>query len=176
MSPFDDEEKDQEALTTKRIGLKQVSSQKSMFEKTKEEKKVSSESFEKKIEEINKKNNDYKSRAAELALSYKKLILDKTLIQNKNVFLEEVEKETLSKMVSLAVEINNDEDEQEGMGTLGWVTLLLKYFLHHRDRLNTLEYQLLSLQKTNEELKKEINKIKKMSQQMSQLDTDNKSE
>jgi hypothetical protein len=157
--PFDDEEKEEVAQQNKK-GLKQVSSQKSIFEKKKEEQRPSAENFEKKIEEINKKNNDYKSRAAELALSYKKLILDKTLTQNKTVFSEEIEKETLSKMVSLAVEINNDEDEQEGMGTLGWVTLLLKYFLHHRDRVNNLEYQVLTLQKINEELKKDLNKLK----------------
>ena len=123
---FDDAE---EGFTSnKKIGLKQVSSQKSIFDKEKES-KPTQEQFEKKVEEINKKLNDYKSRAAELALSYKKLILDKTLSQNKNIFADEVEKETLSKMVGLAVEINTDENEQEGMGTLGWVTLLLKYFL-----------------------------------------------
>jgi hypothetical protein len=161
--PFDDVEEKEEYSSNKKIGLKQVSSQKSIFDKEKEP-KPSKEIFEKKVEEINKKMNDYKTKAAELALSYKKLILDKTLTQNKNIFSEEVEKETLSKMVNLAIEINNDENEQEGMGTLGWVTLLLKYFLHHRDRLNTLEYQLLTMQKNNEELKKEINKLKISSQ------------
>jgi hypothetical protein len=153
--PFDEES--EEIVSNKKIGIKQVSSQKSIFEKQKEEddKKPKAQDFEKKVEEINKKNNDYKTRAAELAISYKKIILDKTLPQNKSVFLEEVEKETLSKMIALAVEINNDQDEQEGMGTLGWVTLLLKYFLHHRDRINTLEYQLL-------ESKREINKLKEI--------------
>ena len=155
--PFDDTEEQEEFSSNKKIGLKQVSSQKSIFDKEKEI-KPSKENFEKKVEEVNKKMNDYK------ALSYKKLILDKTLVQNKNIFSEEIEKETLSKMVNLAIEINNDENEQEGMGTLGWVTLLLKYFLHHRDRLNSLEYQLMTLQKNNEELKKEISKLKLSSQ------------
>jgi hypothetical protein len=154
--PFD-EEQEEDISTNKKVGLKQVSSQKSIFEKTKEDKKINAQNFEKKVEEINKKINDYKSRAAELAVSYKKIILDKTLPQNRNVFAEEIEKETLSKMVSLAIEINNDEDEQEGMGTLGWVTLLLKYFLHHRDRINTLEYQIV-------ELKREIVKLKESKQ------------
>ena len=161
--PFDDTEEQEEFSSNKKIGLKQVSSQKSIFDKEKEI-KPSKENFEKKVEEVNKKMNDYKAKAAEMALSYKKLILDKTLVQNKNIFSEEIEKETLSKMVNLAIEINNDENEQEGMGTLGWVTLLLKYFLHHRDRLNSLEYQLMTLQKNNEELKKEISKLKLSSQ------------
>lgn len=145
----------EEDIPLKKIGLKQISSKKSIFD-TENSKKHSKEDFDKKVEDTHKKINDYKSRASELAVAYKKLVLDKTLPQNKNLFLEELEKETLTKMVSLAIEINNDEDEQEGMGTMGWVTLLLKYFLHHRDRINTLEYSILQMQKSNEELNKKI--------------------
>lgn len=153
--PLDAEEDD---LPIKKVGLKQISSKKSIFDAD-NSKKNSKEDFDRKVEDIHKKTNDYKAKAADLALAYKKLVLDKTLPQNKNVFLEELEKETLTKMVSLAVEINNDENEQEGMGTMGWVTLLLKYFLHHRDRINTLEYSILQLQKNNEELNKKIKSL-----------------
>lgn len=151
--PFEDDDIDETSL--KRSGLKQVSSKKSIFDTQKQE-KPSQEAFSKKVEEVHKKMNDYKSRAADLAVSYKKILFDKTLLQNKNVFMEDSEKEVLSKMVTLAIEINNDEDEQEGMGTLGWIALLLKYMLHHRDRLNSLEYALIQLQKTNDELKKQL--------------------
>lgn len=154
--PFEDDEIEESKL--KNNGLKQVSSKKSIFDASKQE-KPSFENFEKKVDQIHKKMNDYKSRASELAISYKKLIMDKTLPQNKNIFIEDSEKEILSKMVNLAVEINNDEDEQEGMGTLGWITLLLKYFLYHRDRLNSLEYAVSQLQKSNEELKKKITSL-----------------
>lgn len=154
--PFEDDEIDESKL--KNNGLKQVSSKKSIFDTSKQE-KPSFENFEKKVDQIHKKMNDYKTRASELAVSYKKLIMDKTLPQNKNIFIEDSEKEILSKMVNLAVEINNDEDEQEGMGTLGWITLLLKYFLYHRDRLNSLEYAVSQLQKSNEELKKKITSL-----------------
>ncbi len=150
--PLDSEEED---IPLKKVGLKQISSKKSIFDSD-ASKKNSKENFEQKVDEIHKKSNDYKAKAADLALAYKKLVLDKTLPQNRNVFLEELEKDTLTKMVSLAVEINNDENEQEGMGTMGWVTLLLKYFLFHRDRINTLEYSILQLQKNNEELTKKI--------------------
>lgn len=157
--PFDDE--DQSDLV-KKVELKKVSSQKSMFDKP-DKPKVSQQTLEQRADEINKKNNDYKSRAAELAVSFKKILLDKTLPQNKSIFLEEIEKETLSKMIALAVEINADEDEDEGMGTLGWVTLMLKYFLHHRDRINSLEYELKVANKNIDSLKKELEKIKEFS-------------
>jgi len=154
--PFEDDEVDESKL--KKSGLKQVSTKKSIFEADKQE-KPDFQNFEKRVDQIHKKMNDYKSRAGDLAIAYKKLIMDKTLPQNKNVFIEDSEREILSKMVNLAVEINNDEDEQEGMGTLGWITLLLKYFLYHRDRINSLEYAISQLQKSNEELKKKITSI-----------------
>ncbi len=163
--PFDDEEE----APIQKIGLKQVSSKKSLFEVENQD-KPSQEEFNKRVEQIHQKTNDYKSRASELALNYKKLIFDKTLPQNKNIFLEDLEKDTLSKMISLAVEINNDENEQEGMGTLSWITLLLKYFLYHRDRINSLEHSVSILQKSNDDL------IKKIQILTSKVDSDKKSE
>jgi hypothetical protein len=151
-------EEDSGDIPSKKVSLKQVSSKKSMFDTNKEE-KPSIENFEKRVDQIHKKISDYKSKAGELALAYKKIIFDKTLPQNKNVFIEETEKETLSKMIKLAIEINNDEDEQEGMGTLGWIALILKYFLHHRDRINSLEYLVVQLQRSNDELKKRVEKL-----------------
>ena len=43
-------------------------------------------------------------------------------------------------MIHLAVDINNDPNEQEGMGSLTWITLLFSACLSQRDRLNKLEY------------------------------------
>ncbi len=48
-------------------------------------------------------------------------------------------------MTALAVEINNDPHEQEGMGSMGWITLLLNVCLIQRDRLNKLEYEIAKL-------------------------------
>jgi len=141
--PFDEEE---ESVPQKpKIGLKNVSSQKSIFDSI--PKKPSQEDFDKKVKEVQEKSNGYKQRAADLAINFKKLMEDKTLLQNKNIFATELERELLSKMIQLAVEINNDPNEQEGMGSLGWITLLFKTFFAQRDKINYLEYRLFQLEK-----------------------------
>ena len=141
--PFDEEE--QTIENKKNIGLKAVSSQKSIFDKI--PKKPTPEDFQKKVSSDQERSLSYKQRASELALQFKKIIEDKTLSQNKSVFSLEIEKETLTKMVELAIEINNDANEQEGMGSLSWITFLMKTALSQRDRINYLEYNLSLIEK-----------------------------
>jgi hypothetical protein len=82
---------------------------------------------------------------------------DKTLPQNRNMFQKEVEKELLGKMVQLAVDINSDPIEQyDGMGSLGWITLLLRTCFGQRDKINLLEYRVEQLEKNSDSLSKEI--------------------
>jgi len=147
MCPFDD---DDEILDTQssKTGLKKVSSQKSIFDSQK--KKVTQEEFHKRALEVNEQSSDYKKRAGELALKYKKTMEDKTLSKNKSIFANEVERELISDMIKLAVDINNDPNEREGMGSLSWITVLLKSSFSQRDKINELEYQLLQLSKTIE--------------------------
>lgn len=136
--PFNDDD----FVSKKKVGVK-------LTNKVKEDSNPgpSKEDFDKKVDEIHQKSLSYKERAAELALSFKKIMFDKTLSQNKTVFSTDLEKEVLTKMVSLAIEINNDENEQEGMGSLGWITLCLKYLIILKDRVNEMEYKTLQLQK-----------------------------
>lgn len=142
--PFD-EENESPSIKSSKIGLKNVSSQKSIFENM--PKKPAPEEFEKQVQQIQNRSSDYKQRAAELAIQYRKILEDKTLHQNKNVFAVELEKEVITKMVQLAIEINNDSNEQEGMGSLGWITLLLKVILSQKDKINNLEYKVSLLER-----------------------------
>lgn len=147
--PFDEED-DSLPQQPNRLGLKNVSSQKSIFESI--PKKPTQEDFDKKVKIAQDKSINYKQKASELAVSFKKTMEDRTLFQNKNVFTNDLERELLSKMIQLAVEINNDPNEQEGMGSLGWITLLFKTALSLRDRNNLLEYKILQLERKLENL------------------------
>ena len=145
MTPFDSEDDDIE--TPKKVSLNKVSSQSSVFDKI--PKKPSKEDFEKRVKTIEDNNVGYKKQAVELAIQFKKMMDDKTLLQNKNVFSKEVENEFLSKIVNLSIEINNDENEQDGMGSLSCIIILLKTCLSLRDRVNDLEYQITQLSSAN---------------------------
>lgn len=141
--PFDEEDK--EEVINKKVYLKQVSTQKSIFDGL--PKKPSSDDLDKRVQQINEKSFSYKTRASDLANQFNKAMADKTLKSNKNSFSQEMERELLGKMIQLAIEINNDPFEQESMGSLGWITMLLKTCFSQRDRINNIEYFLSILEK-----------------------------
>lgn len=141
---FDD---DYEELPDKKnkIGLKKVSSQESIFDNI--PKKPSQNDLVEKVNNMTQKGDSFKARTADLAIKFKKIMEDKTLPQNKNIFAQDHEKEILSLILSLASEVNNDPNELEGMGSLSWIAQLFKTCLMQRDRINKIEYALFQLEK-----------------------------
>lgn len=125
--------------------LKQMPGQKSMFDN--KPRPPSPQEFQQQVQESQDQVAGYKKRAAELFLQFNKLMADKTLPQNRNVFNQETEKELIGNMVKLAQAMNLDQNENEGDGTLTWVIALLTTSLRQRDRINELEYMVHSLQK-----------------------------
>lgn len=142
--PFDEEE-EIEIAAPKKSGLKKVSSQKSIFDDM--PKKPTKQDFEKRVKDTQEKLSGYRAAGAELSKKYISILQDKTLKQNKSVFAKDMEKELISSMVQLAIDINNDPDEQEGMGSLSWITLLLKVCLSQNNKINDLEYKISLLEK-----------------------------
>ncbi len=138
--PFEDDEE----IDEPKNNLKKVSSQKSMFDGL--PKKPSKNDFDKTVKESVERSSTHKTKAAELSLQFSKIMLDKTLKANKTVFAKEIEQDLLAKMVQLAIEINDDPNEKEGMGSLSWVILLLRTCFYQRDRLNDFEYQLSKIE------------------------------
>jgi hypothetical protein len=160
--PFDEEDTEQPSVQSQKLGLKNVSSQKSIFDSM--PKKPTQEDLDRKVKNSEERKSGYRVRAADLATQFNKCLADKTLPENKNIFQNEMEKEIMTKMVQLAIDINNDPAEQEGMGSLGWITLLMRTVFKQRDKINKLEYAVLQLEKrTNpatlsETISKEISK------------------
>ena len=164
--PFDDEYKDLSKQPETKSGLNKVSSQKSIFEG--QPRKQTQEQFDQRIKNIQEVASDHKQRMAQLAAQFLKLMADKTLPENKNIFAQDMEREVLINMINLAETIDNDENEPKiGSGTLGWVTILLKMCLAQRDRINQLEYALVTITKSpafvdaiNKEISKALDKKK----------------
>ena len=117
----------------------------SMFDN--QRKPPSQQEFQQKVQQSQETLAGYKKRAAELFVLFQRAMSDKTLAQNRNIFNMETEKEMLQNMLQLATEINNDPNEQEGMGSLTLITLLLKTCLAQRDKVNELEFAVSQLSK-----------------------------
>jgi len=146
MPAFEDDDKTVES----KVSLKAPKT-KSIFDGA--PKKPSREEFEKKASEANDRLNSYPERSAELVPLFIKLVNNKTLLQNKTIVDTDIERDIITKLTELALEINDDQLERNGAGAIGLNVLLMKCMLIQRDKINTLEYAV-------EQLKIEINTLK----------------
>ena len=145
--PFDEEDNDQQSLQSKKIGLKNVSSQKSIFDNL--PKKPTQNDLNQNVNRIQEKASSAKRKAADLAVKFHNLMADKTLNQNKNLFQKELEVELLKDMLNFATEVNDDPNEIEGIGSISLIALILKNCISQRDKINNLEYAIFELEKKN---------------------------
>jgi Trp operon repressor len=158
--PFDDDYKDLSKEQPKPSGLKNVSSQKSIFEG--QTRKPTQQEFEQRVHTIEEAKSGYKAQTADLAIQFNKMMADKTLPENKNIFAQDMEREVLKRMIRLAEVIDNDPNEEKiGTGSLSWIAVLLKTCMIQRDRINQLEYALSTITRNPaliETINKEITK------------------
>lgn len=130
--------------TTKITKGTKLTNQRSMFSKQNVEK----ESFEQSVDKYVGELKDRNKKAFDLAKQFVEIIKDKTLPENKSIIVNDVERELKNKLLELSIEINNDENEEnDGMGSLAIISLLLKVVMMQRDSINLLDYRLSKLEK-----------------------------
>jgi len=134
---FEDKEPEEPTKTVK------LDAKKSRFA-AKTEKKVG---FEEAAKRTHDKLQGYQSQALELGRSFIKMINDKKLKCNKGPLENSFERETINKLISFAIDVNNDEHEREGMGSVGLITLMMNSILKMRDHINDLEHELSLIEK-----------------------------
>lgn len=121
-----------------------LNNDKSMFSKV----KVDKESFEAAADKYIGGLQERDKQAVELARQFINIIKDKTLPENKSKVAENVERELKNKLLNLGIDINNDENEEnDGMGSMAIISLLIKTVLLQRDTINLLDYRLYKLEK-----------------------------
>lgn len=103
--------------------------------------------FDKQADLAHSKYEEYKKRTWELSTKFKSMIEDRTLIGNKSILSKEIELETLSKLVSLSSEMNEDDNQPESVGSTAMTFLIMKMLLLQRDVINDLIYKLDKLEK-----------------------------
>jgi hypothetical protein len=142
--PFDEEE---DTRVENKKGLKKVSSQNSIFDSA--PKKPTQSEFEGEVRSVEKQISLYKNKAAEYSALFKKRMCDTNL--NPTIFDKDIENELLNSMINLSSEMNNDAHEQEGIGSLLWIILMLKTFFMQRDKITKLTYELSQCKQKLEE-------------------------
>jgi thiol-disulfide isomerase/thioredoxin len=148
--PFDEDDNVQQVQGRK--GLKNVSSQKSIFDSI--PKKPTQEDLERNVKRVQERNAGYKGKAADFAMQFKKIMADKTLSVNKTIFQKEMEMELLKNMVALAQEMNADINEPDSDGSMSLIIMLFTNTLSQRDKINRLEYAMSQLEKKFDSLDK----------------------
>lgn len=129
----------QEATKTVKLDNK-----KSKFAKQIENKQI----FEQKAEKVHSKMMSRQEEIFLLGSKFIEMMRDKTLVENKGPIQQSLEKELLGKLITFAIELNNDNDEpQDGMGSVGLLTLMFRSALLMRDKYNLLEFKVDQLEK-----------------------------
>jgi hypothetical protein len=128
-----------------KVKLKNVSSQPSIFDGI--PKKPTPQEHQEQVQMSQERSTSYKKRASDLSVQFSRMMSDKTLPENKNIFANEAKRELMQNMVQLAKDINNDPNELEGDGSLIWIIVLFNTCFDQRDRINNLEYTLTQVSK-----------------------------
>jgi hypothetical protein len=103
--------------------------------------------FESRADEAFSKYEEYKQRTWDLSTKFKSFVGDRVLLENKSVITKGLENEVLDKLVALASEMNANEYQPEGIGSVALNMLLMKCMLLQRDIINTLSYKIEKIEK-----------------------------
>jgi len=116
-----------------------------------------SENFKEQAKAAHSKNEDYKQRSLELTSKFKAMIEDSILPDLKSPLTKGIESETMTKLIALASEMNDDVNEpREGIGGIVLSYLLMKMMLNQRDTINILRYKVDKLERGSLKLEHEL--------------------
>ena len=116
------------------------------------------EQFEQRANDVAKKRQEHLTEAFKLGAEFKGLLNDSTVSSNKTFIIESKEKEIIGKLIKYGVKINTDQDEDEGMGSIALLTLILKCMLFMRDKNNDLNFKVHALKEYTARLESKLNK------------------
>ena len=142
---------DKEIVATRGVKLKtKAAVQKEQDAQEREEYKAR---FEENANKTIKYHDEKSKRAVDIISRYLKMTEDKTLNRNRGSIANDVEREIRQQVLQLAIDMNNDETEEDnGKGAVIVLSMVTKVLLMYRDRLNDLEFEV-------QQLKREQNKL-----------------
>lgn len=105
------------------------------------------EQFQKTVKKVEEQKSEYAKIASDITQKFFDLLKDKTLVENQSPIQKNFRKEVLEDMLNFAINLNNDDmEEQNDMGSVALISILLKSNLALKDFANKLEYDIKQLQ------------------------------
>lgn len=148
---FSMQDEEREPVVTKGVKLK---NDRSTIPKSPKE--TPKEAFDAAVKSAVDKNDKVKYDAWELSSKFVKILQDTTLSENRGPVQKDYERDVINKLISIAIDLNTDETQKEGIGSVGLITLLFNCVLKQRDVVNQLRYdcsilsdRILRLEKEN---------------------------
>ena len=138
-------------------GLK-LSSERSRFSKQ-DPKGPSEEEFKKEVREYKQRDMDVKLRIADLTNKYKGILMDRTVDDNKSPIQKDLEASVVSELVQVGLQLDNDQDQPEGVGSIGLCNLLLQVNLLQRNTINKISYDVAVLTQMVTDLTKLVDTV-----------------
>lgn len=124
-------------------------------------KSLQKKNFMEQVRDHAEDNLDKNQKMFQLGLRYLEIMKDQTLPENRGPIEKNIEQEVLGNLVNFAVQINNDDNEPEGNGSMAIINLLLKTALINRDNQNKALFKISLLEKEIRELKVELKNANK---------------
>lgn len=146
MSGAFDDDFDQNDQPKPKVGLK-------IKQNSQQNKTSQKYNFDDLAEKVHSKDELYKKNFFEYSTQFKSLVKDSILEENKTELSKNLEKDIVNKLIKLASEMNADENQPEGIGSIAIITLLLKISLLQRDVINDLKYKIHNLETKSAESK-----------------------
>ena len=147
---FEGSMSDEEGEAQQNSGLKLKPS------RTRQVQKQARQDFQRQAMNTHKKLEGHLKEAYELALEFNELMADTRLPENIGPYERSFEKESVRKLISYAIMVNADEQEQVGMGSVSLITLMVKTMFKMRDKMNQSSYDNHKLEKRVLQLEKSI--------------------
>ena len=141
---------DDEASAQRNSGIKLKPSS------TRQEQKQVKQSFRTKVMDTNKRLEGHLQDAYELGMEFHSLMSEKRVPENIGPYERSFEQEIIRKLINYSMTVNRDPNEQEGMGSISLITLLLKSMFKLRDKMNQVSYDNHKLERRVLQLEKTI--------------------
>ncbi len=118
---------------------------------------VDSKALEEAAAEVAKKLEEYKSRSWDLGIKFKSILESSVLVENKSILIKDFENEVTQSLCQLASDINTDETQLEGSGSVALCQLMMKMMIYQKDIINQLKYKVEVLEKKIQKEDRDVN-------------------